>query len=337
MPFTFSLPTTYLFQTYFLAKSLDKVRPGGILAFITTRYTMDSQSTDVREYLAARADLPGAVRLPDNAFKANSNTDVVSDILFLQKRDTPADEIPDWVHTEENADGFIINDYFLNHPEMVLGMPSSESTQYGRQDYTVVPVPDVGLATQLQKAMEYIRGTYQKAVPAEPDKSTPADTLPADDSVKNYSFTLVDGEVYYRENSMMKKAGLNATAENRVKGMIKLRDCVHRLIALQMNEYTPDSVITAKQAELNQLYDAFTHKYGLINSRANRLAFERDSSYYLLCSLEILDEDGRLERKADMFTKRTIKQHKTITSVDTASEALVVSIGERAKVDLPFM
>lgn len=324
-------------HNYFLAKSLDKVRPGGILAFITTRYTMDSKDTDVREYLATKADLLGAVRLPDNAFKANANTEVVSDILFLQKRDTPADEIPDWVHTEENADGFIINNYFLNHPEMVLGTPSSESTQYGRQDYTVVPVPDVGLATQLQKAMEFIRGTYQKAVPAEPDKSTPADTLPADDSVKNYSFTLVDGEVYYRENSMMKKAELNATAEQRVKGMIKLRDCVHRLIALQMDEYTPDSAITAKQAELNQLYDAYTRKYGLINSRANRLAFERDSSYYLLCSLEILDEDGRLERKADMFTKRTIKQHKTITSVDTASEALVVSIGERAKVDLLFM
>jgi len=313
------------------------VRPGGILAFITTRYTMDSKDTDVREYLATKADLLGAVRLPDNAFKANANTEVVSDILFLQKCDTPADEIPDWVHTEENTDGFIINNYFLNHPEMVLGMPSSESTQYGRQDYTVVPVPDVGLATQFQKAMEFIRGTYQKAVPAEPDKSTPADTLPADDSVKNYSFTLVDGEVYYRENSMMKKAELNATAEKRVKGMIKLRDCVQKLIALQMDEYIPDSAIKAGQAELNQLYDAFTHKYGLINSRANRLAFERDSSYYLLCSLEILGEDGRLERKADMFTKRTIKQHKTITSVDTASEALVVSIGERAKVDLLFM
>ena len=324
-------------HNYFLAKSLDKVRPGGILAFITTRYTMDSKDTDVREYLATKADLLGAVRLPDNAFKANANTEVVSDILFLQKCDTPADEIPDWVHTEENTDGFIINNYFLNHPEMVLGMPSSESTQYGRQDYTVVPVPDVGLATQLQKAMEFIRGTYQKAVPAEPDKSTPADTLPADDSVKNYSFTLVDGEVYYRENSMMKKAELNATAEKRVKGMIKLRDCVQKLIALQMDEYIPDSAIKAGQAELNQLYDAFTHKYGLINSRANRLAFERDSSYYLLCSLEILGEDGRLERKADMFTKRTIKQHKTITSVDTASEALVVSIGERAKVDLLFM
>ena len=321
-------------HNYFLAKSLDKVRPGGILAFITTRYTMDSKDTDVREYLAARADLLGAVRLPDNAFKANANTEVVSDILFLQKRDTPADEIPDWVHTEENADGFIINNYFLNHPEMVLGTPSSESTQYGRQDYTVMPIPGANLTSQLKKAMFFIRGAYQKAMPAEPDKNTPADTLPSDDNVKNYSFTLVDGEVYYRENSCMKKAELNTTAENRVKGMMNLRDCVHRLIALQMDEYIPDSAIKAGQAELNQLYDAFTHKYGLINSRANRLAFERDSSYYLLCSLEILDDDGRLERKADMFTKRTIKQHKTITSVDTASEALVVSIGERAKVDL---
>ena len=324
-------------HNYFLAKSLDKVRPGGILAFITTRYTMDSKDTDVRKYLAERADLLGAVRLPDNAFKANANTEVVSDILFLQKRDTPADEILDWVHTEENTDGFIINDYFLNHPEMVLGTPSSESTQYGRQDYTVIPIPGANLTSQLKKAMSIIRGTYQKAVPAEPDKSTPADTLPSDDNVKNYSFTQVDGEVYYRENSCMNKVELNATAENRVKGMMKLRDCVQKLIVLQMDEYTPDSAITAKQMELNQLYDAFTHKYGLINSRANRLAFERDSSYYLLCSLEILDENGRLERKADMFTKRTIKQHKTITSVDTASEALVVSIGERAKVDLLFM
>lgn len=324
-------------HNYFLAKSLDKVRPGGILAFITTRYTMDFKDTDVREYLAAKADLLGAVRLPDNAFKANANTEVVSDILFLQKRENQTVEIPDWVHTEENTDGFIINNYFLNHPEMVLGTPSSESTQYGRQDYTVIPVPGADIAAQLQKAIEFIRGTYQKAMPAEPDKNAPADTLQADDSVKNYSFTLIDNKVYYRENSVIKKAGLNATAENRVKGMMALRDCVQMLIALQMDECTPDSAIAAKQMELNQLYDAFTHKYGLINSRANRLAFERDSSYYLLCSLEILDENGRLERKADMFTKRTIKQHKTITSVDTASEALVVSIGERARVDLPFM
>ncbi len=324
-------------HNYFLAKSLDKVRSGGILAFITTRYTMDSQNADVRQYLAERADLLGAIRLPNNAFKANAGTEVVSDILFLQKRETPTSESPEWVHTRKNTDGFIINNYFLNHPDMVLGTPSSESTQYGRQDYTVIPVSDVDLAIQLQKAVSFIHGTYQEAVPAETASNAPADMLQADDSVKNYSFTLVDGDVYYRENSTMKKAELNAMAENRVKGMMKLRDCVHWLIAQQMDECTPDSAITAKQAELNQLYDTFTHKYGLINSRANRLAFDRDSSYYLLCSLEILDEDGNLKHKADMFSKRTIKQHKTVTSVDTASEALVVSIGERAKVDLHFM
>ncbi len=324
-------------HNYFLAKSLDMVHPGGVLAFITTRYTMDSQNTDVREYLAQKADLLGAVRLTNNAFKANAGTEVVSDILFLQKRDTPADEAPEWVQTGMNADGFIINNYFLNHPEMVLGTPSSESTQYGGQDYTVMPIPGADLAAQLKKAVSFIHGTYQKAALTESNESIPEDTLPADDSVKNYSFTLIGNKVYYRENEAMKKAELNKMAENRVKGMIKLRDCVHGLIALQLDEYTPDSAIKAKQMELNQLYDAYIRKYGLINSRANRLAFDRDSSYYLLCSLEILDEDGRLERKADMFTKRTIKQHKTVTSVDTASEALVVSIGERAKVDLPFM
>ena len=327
----------YSIHNYFLAKSLDKVRPGGILAFVTTRYTMDSQNTDVREYLAERADLLGAVRLPNNAFKANAGTEVVSDILFLQKRDTPADEALEWIQTGKNADGFTINNYFLNHPNMVLGKESSESTQYGRRDYTVMPVTDVDLATQLQKAAAFIHGTYQKVISVEPKKNAPDNTLQADDSVKNYSFTLVDNEVYYRENVAMKKAELNKMAENRVKGMIELRDCVHTLIAMQMDEYTPDSAITTKQVELNQLYDAFTRKYGLINSRGNRLAFDRDSSYYLLCSLEILDENGNLERKADMFTKRTIKQHKAVTSVDTASEALVVSIGERARVDLLFM
>ncbi len=323
-------------HNYFIAKSLDMVHPGGILAFITTRYTMDSQNTDVREYLAERADLLGAIRLPNSAFKANANTDVVSDILFLQRRESAADQAPEWVQTGTNADGFTVNHYFLNHSEMVLGKEASESTQYGRQDYTVMPVPGTSLAEQLQKAISLIHGTYREAI-SEPGGAAPADILQADDSVKNYSFTLIDGKVYYRENMDMKKQELNATAEKRVKGMIKLRDCVHGLIALQMDEYTPDSAIKAKQMELNQFYDVYTRKYGLINSRANRLAFDKDSSYYLLCSLEILDEDGKLERKADMFTKRTIKQHKAVTSVDTASEALVVSIGERARVDLPFM
>ena len=323
-------------HNYFLAKALSQVHPGGILAFITTRYTMDSKSTDAREYLSKRADLLGAIRLPNSAFKANANTEVVSDILFLQRRESAADQAPEWVQTGTNADGFTVNRYFLNHPEMVLGTPSSESTQYGRQDYTVMPIPGADFAEQLQKAASLIHGAYREAIP-EPDGAAPADILQADDSVKNYSFTLANGDVYYRENVDMKKQELNATAEKRVKGMIELRDCVHGLIRLQMDEYMPDSAIKAKQMELNQLYDDYTRKYGLINNRANRLAFDKDSSYYLLCSLEILDDDGNLERKADMFSKRTIKQHKAVTSVDTASEALVVSIGELAKVDLPFM
>lgn len=324
-------------HNYFLAKMLDQVRPGGILACVTSRYTMDSKDIEVRQYLAERADLLGAIRLPDNAFKANANTDVVSDILFLQKRESLPVGVSDWIRTVKNEDRFMVNRYFITHPDMVLGTPSSASTQYGRPDYTVMPVPGVDLSDQLQKAVSFIHGMYQEAVLEAPKSSTSAETIQADIDVKNYSFTVKDDEVYYRENSCMKKVDLNATAKARVKGMVGLRDCVHKLIALQMDEYTSDSSITEKQAELNHLYDSFTQKYGLINSRANRLAFDRDSSYYLLCSLEILDEDGKLERKADMFTKRTIKQHKTVTSVDTASEALTVSIGEKAKVDLPFM
>ncbi len=323
-------------HNYFIAKTLDQVHPGGILAFVTSRYTMDSQNTDVREYLSQRADLLGAIRLPNNAFKANANTDVVSDILFLQKRDTSSVEAPEWVQTAENEDGFLVNSYFLTHPDMVLGKETSESTQYG-QDYTVVPIPGADLAGQLQKAVSLVSGTYQEAVLEAPKSSILVETIQADDSVKNYSFAVIDDEIYYRENSCMKKVELNATAKARVKGMAALRDCVHKLIELQMVECTPDSAITAQQTELNQLYNNFTNKYGLINSRANRLAFDKDSSYYLLCSLEILDDDGKLERKADMFTKRTIKQHRTVTSVDTASEALTVSIGEKAKVDLSFM
>lgn len=325
-------------HNYFLAKMLDQVRPGGILACVTSRYTMDSKDIEVRQYLAERADLLGAIRLPDNAFKANANTDVVSDILFLQKRESLPVGVSEWIQTVKNEDRFMVNRYFITHPDMVLGTPSSASTQYGRPDYTVMPIPGVDLSDQLQKAASFIHGTYQEAVPETKKKnSNPTKTIQADDNVKNYSFVIIEGEVYYRENSAMKKVDLNITAKARVKGMVALRDCVHGLIALQMDEYTSDSSIAEKQAELNHLYDFFTRKYGLINSRANRLAFDRDSSYYLLCSLEILDEDGKLERKADMFTKRTIKQHKTVTSVDTASEALTVSIGEKAKVDLPFM
>ena len=323
-------------HNYFLAKALDQVRPGGIVAFVTSRYTMDSKDTDVRKYLAERADLLGAVRLPNNAFKANAGTEVVSDILFLQKRDTPVAEMPAWVQTTENTDGFTVNQYFIDNPDMVLGTPATESTAHG-MDYTVLPIPDADLSEQLHAAITKINGHYQNATPVKQDDNAPADTIPADLDVKNYSFTLVDNEVFYRENSVMTKQELNQTANNRVKGMIALRDCVHDLIRLQMDESITDSAITEKQAELNRLYDAFTSKYGLINHRANRLAFDRDSSYYLLCSLEILDDDGKLQRKADMFTKRTIKQHRTVTSVDTASEALAVSIGEHACVDLAFM
>lgn len=327
----------FTIHNYFFAKSLELVRPDGILAFITSRYTLDAQNTDVRQYLAERADLLGAVRLPRNAFKANAGTDVVSDIIFLQKRDTPALETPAWVQTEENADGFHVNSYFLTHPEMVLGTPASRSTPYGKPEYTVLPLSDADLAVQLHEAVSHIHGKYKPAVHEENKSSSETDIIPADPNVKNYSYTLADGKVYYRENSVMKKMDLSATAKSRVVGMIKLRDCVHQLISLQMNECISDNDIKAKQAELNRLYDAYTRKYGLINDRANRLAFDKDSSYYLLCSLEILDDNGKLERKADMFTKRTIKQHKSVTHVDTASEALVVSIGERARVDLAFM
>ena len=326
-------------HNYFFAKALDQVRPGGVVAFLTSRYTLDSKDTEVRRYLAQRADLLGAIRLPNNAFKANAGTEVVSDIIFLQKRDTPAIEDPAWVRTGENADGFAINRYFIDHPEMVLGRQAAESTQYGRPDFTVEPIQGLLLADQLHDVVKYIRGEYREAAPPQLD---PADitepvTMPADPAVKNYSFAIVDGEVYYRENSIMVKAQLNASAKERVKGMAALRDCVRGLIDLQLDEYTPDSAIKEKQAELDALYDTFSAQYGLINDRANRLAFSKDSSYYLLCALEVLDEDGRLERKADMFTKRTIRPHKDLTHVDTASEALAVSIGERAKVDLPYM
>lgn len=324
-------------HNYFIAKSLELVRPGGILAFITSRYTLDAQNTDVRQYLSERADLLGAIRLPRNAFRANAGTDVVSDIIFLQKRDTPALTMPAWVQTEENADGFPVNSYFLSHPEMVLGTPASRSTPYGKMEYTVLPLPDADLAVQLHEAVSHIHGEYKPAVHDENKSKSDTDIIPADPNVKNYSYTLVNGSVYYRENSIMKKMDLSATAKSRVVGMIELRDCVHQLISLQMDECIPDSEIKAKQAELNRLYDAYTRKYGLINDRANRLAFDKDSAYYLLCSLEILDDNGKLQRKADMFTKRTIKQHKSVTHVDTASEALVVSIGERARVDLAFM
>ena len=323
---------------YFFAKTLDQVRPGGVIAFVTSRYTMDKQSPEVRRYIAQRAELLGAIRLPNNAFRANAGTDVVSDILFLQKRDRPIEIEPDWVHLGQNKDGFAINRYFVDHPEMILGRQTSESTQYGKQDFTVVPIEGLELADQLHDAVKNIRGTYQEAELPELGEGEQIDTsIPADPNVKNYSYTVVDGEVYYRENSRMVKPELNATAAERVKGMVALRDCVNELIALQMDEYSAESRIQEAQTELNRLYDAFSAKHGLINDRANRLAFSDDSSYYLLCSLEVLDDDGKLERKADMFHKRTIKQQRSVDSVDTASEALAVCIGERACVDLDFM
>ena len=324
-------------HNYFFAKALDQVRPGGVVAFVTSRYTMDAKDSTVRRYLAQRAELLGAIRLPNNAFKANAGTEVVSDIIFLQKRERPLDIVPEWTQIGQNEDGFAVNSYFLEHPEMVLGRQEPESTAHG-MDYTVNPIEGLELADQLHDAVKYIRGVYQEAVLPELGEDEAIDTsIPADPNVKNYSYTIVDGQVYYRENSRMVRPDLNATAEVRIKGLVGLRDCVQELIDLQMDAAVSDSVITQKQMELNLLYDDFAAKYGLINDRGNRLAFADDSSYYLLCALEIIDEDGKLERKADMFTKRTIKPHQAVASVDTASEALAVSISEKACVDMAYM
>ena len=325
-------------HNYFFAKALDQVRPGGIVAFVTSRYTMDSKDDRARKYIAERAELLGAIRLPNNAFKANAGTDVVSDILFLQKREQPSIAEPEWTQLGENADGFSINNYFIRHPEMILGRQSAESTQYGKQDFTVEPIEGADLSAQLHEAVQHIGGIYQAAeLPDLGEEDQIQDTIPADPDVKNYSYTLVDGEVYYRENSVMVKPDLNATAKERVKGMIELRDCVQSLILQQMDGFISDRTIQQTQQKLNRLYDTFTDKYGLLNSRANSLAFSDDSSYYLLCSLEILNENGDLERKADIFTKRTIKPHEVVTSVDTASEALALSISEKACVDMHYM
>ena len=323
---------------YFFAKALDQVRPGGVVAFVTSRYTMDKQSPEVRKYIAQRADLLGAIRLPNNAFKANAGTEVVSDIIFLQKRDRPIEIEPDWVHLGKNDDGFAINSYFIDNPEMVLGRQTSESTQYGKQDFTVEPYENLDLGVQLKYAIQNIKGTYTEAELPELGEGEVIDTsIPADPNVKNYSYTVVDGDVYYRENSRMVKPELNATATERVKGMVELRDCVQKLIGQQMDGFVSDATIRETQRELNDLYDKFTAKHGLINSRGNALAFADDSSYYLLCSLEVLDEDNNLKRKADMFTKRTIKPSEVVTSVDTAAEALAVSIAEKARVDMEYM
>ena len=326
-------------HNYFFAKAIDQVRPGGVVAFVTSRYTMDSKDSTARKHMAERADLLGAIRLPSNAFRANAGTDVVSDIIFLQKRDRPIDHEPDWVQLGKTEDGFAINQYFVDHPEMVLGVLSTESTQYGREELTVAPLEGISLADQLAEAVQHIEGQYTAAEVDDPDiaeEEAARRTLPADPEVKNFSYTVVDGEVFYRENSVMTQVELSDTAKGRVTGMVELRQIVNELIDQQLNDY-PDEDIKATQAKLNAAYDAFTAKYGLLNDRKNGRLFEQDSSYYLLCSLENLDEQGQLKSKAAMFTKRTIRPERTVTSVDTPSEALAVSIGEHGKVDLPYM
>ena len=324
---------------YFFAKTLDQVRPGGVIAFVTSRYTMDKQSPEVRRYIAQRADLLGAIRLPSSAFKANAGTEVTTDILFLQKRDRPIDIEPDWVHLSQTGDGIPVNSYFADHPEMVLGTIKWDDKMHGdKKETTCEPFPDADLAQQLHEAVSHLQGQIEEAeLPDLGENEEIDDSIPADPDVKNYSYTVVDGKVYYRENSRMVRPELNETAKARVMGMVELRDCVQKLIDLQLDEYTTDGAIRQAQTDLNRLYDAFTAKYGLINSRGNSLAFAEDSSYYLLCSLEVIDEDGNLERKADMFTKRTIRQRKIVTSVDTASEALALSIAEKARVDMDYM
>ena len=326
-------------HNYFFAKGIDQVRPGGIVAFVTSRYTMDSKDSTARKHMAERADLLGAIRLPNNAFRANAGTDVVSDIIFLQKRDRPIDHEPDWVQLGKTEDGFAINQYFADHPEMVLGVLSTESTQYGREKLTVAPIEGANLADQLAEAVQHIEGQYTEVEVETPDIADAENEkhiLPADPDVKNFSYTVVDGEVFYRENSVMTQVELSDTAKGRVTGMVELRQIVNELIDQQLNDY-PDEDIKATQERLNAAYDAFTAKYGLLNDRKNGRLFEQDSSYYLLCSLENLDEQGQLKSKAAMFTKRTIRPECTVTSVDTPSEALAVSIGEHGKVDLPYM
>jgi len=326
-------------HNYFFAKAIDQVRPGGVVAFVTSRYTMDSKDSTARKHMAERADLLGAIRLPNNAFRANAGTDVVSDIIFLQKRDRPADIEPDWVQLGKTEDGFAINQYFVNHPEMVLGELTTENTQYGREELTVAPLEGANLADQLAEAVQHIEGQYTAAEVDAPDiaeEEATRRTLPADPEVKNFSYTVVDGEVFYRENSVMTQVELSDTAKGRVTGMVELRQIVNELIQQQLEDY-PDADIKATQERLNAAYDAFTAKYGLLNDRKNGRLFEQDSSYYLLCSLENLDEQGQLKSKAAMFTKRTIRPERTVTSVDTPSEALAVSIGEHGKVDLPYM
>lgn len=328
----------FLIHDYFFAKTLEQVRPGGVIAYITSKETMDKQNPAVRRYIAERAELLGAIRLPNTAFKANAGTEVTSDILFLQKRERPLTVEPDWVHLGQTADGIPINSYFAAHPEMMLGTMVREPGLYGNENETAcIPLEGAVLSEQLTEAVQHIRGEYQAAeLPNELEGEAAADTIPADPNVKNYAFTMVDGEVYYRTNSVMAKQKLPLPALERIRGMIDLRQQVNDLIQAQLDN-ADDAALAPIQARLNQHYDAFTAKYGLINARSNASVFSSDSSYYLLCSLEVLNEQGGLARKADMFTKRTIRQQTTIMHVDTAAEALAVSIAEKARVDLPYM
>ena len=326
----------FLIHDYFFAKTLDKVRPGGIVAFVTSSGTMDKKNPTVRKYIAQRADLLGAIRLPNNAFLANAGTGVVADILFLQKRDRPMEVEPDWVHLGKTDSGYTINQYFVDNPDMVLGELTEESTQYGKQAVTVKPIAGAELSEQLSDALANIHAEITELEQAEEAEESVAESIPADPSVRNFSFTIVDGEIYYRENSVMHKVELSVTAQNRIKGMVKIRDCTRRLIEYQLEGY-PDHLIEQEQRTLNHLYDEFTAKYGLLNSRGNNMAFSDDSSYCLLCSLEVLDENGSLVRKADMFSKRTIRQQETVTSCDTATDALALSLSEKAMIDMDYM
>ena len=326
----------FLIHDYFFAKTLDKVRPGGIVAFVTSSGTLDKKNPAVRKYIAQRADLLGAIRLPNNAFLANAGTGVVADILFLQKRDRPIEIEPDWVHLGKTDGKFIINQYFVNNPGMILGELSEENTQYGKQAVTVKPIAGAELSEQLSDAIANIHAEITELEQAEEAEESVTESIPADPSVRNFSFTIVDGEIYYRENSVMHKVELSVTAQNRIKGMVKIRDCTRRLIKYQLEGY-PDHLIEQEQRTLNHLYDEFTAKYGLLNSRGNNMAFSDDSSYCLLCSLEVLDENGSLVRKADMFSKRTIRQQEAITSCDTATDALALSLSEKAMIDMDYM
>ncbi len=327
----------FLIHDYFFAKALDKVRAGGVVMFITSKGTMDKASPEVRKYIAQRAELLGAIRLPDNTFKANAGTEVTSDILILQKRDRVMDIEPDWVHLDTDENGVTMNRYFVEHPEMVLGEIKMESTRFGTFEPVCKARKDIPLSEFLSNAVQRINGEIPELDNGVDEISDEQElSVPADPNVRNFSFTLVDGRVYFRENDRMQPASVSMTAENRIKGLIQIRDCVRKLIEYQTDDY-PEEMIRTEQENLNRLYDVYTAKYGLINSRGNYLAFASDESYFLLCSLEVLDDEGNFKRKADMFTKRTIKPHREVTSVETASEALALSIGEKARVDLPYM